>query len=64
MPGSIEIAEKIAEWTIDNMRNKKKGCFYYQRWPFLVNKISYSRWGQAWMLLGLVNLIQVINENN
>lgn len=64
IPGSIEIAEKIAEWTIDNMRNKKRGYFYYQRWPFLVNKISYNRWGQAWMLLGLVNLIQVINENN
>ena len=53
----LKFAEKIALWTIKNMQDKR-GFFYYQRWPFFVNKIPYMRWGQAWMLLALVTLLK------
>jgi hypothetical protein len=48
----LNFSKKIAEWTIENMQDKK-GYFYYQKWPFFTNKISYIRWGQAWMMLAL-----------
>jgi rhamnogalacturonyl hydrolase YesR len=54
----LRFAEKIAKWTIDYMQNEK-GFFYYQKWPFFVNKISYMRWGQSWMMLALSTLIKV-----
>jgi len=53
LPGSIQTSERIARWTMDNMWNKKKGFFYYQKWPLYTNRIAYFRWAQAWMLLAL-----------
>jgi hypothetical protein len=52
----IMTAEKIALWTIENMWDKN-GFFYYQKLPFFTNKISYMRWGQAWMMLALATLL-------
>lgn len=52
----LPFANKIADWTIENMKNHK-GNFYYQKWPFITNKINYLRWNQAWMLLALCNLL-------
>jgi len=52
----ITTAEKIARWTIENMQDKN-GFFYYQKWPFFINKISYMRWGQAWMMLALATYL-------
>jgi len=65
----LDFSKKIAEWTIKNMQDKK-GYFYYQKWPFFTNKISYMRWGQAWMMLALatylassnIHLTQVVNK--
>ena len=54
-------AEKIAKWTIENMQDEK-GYFYYQKWPFLTNKIAYMRWGQAWMMLALSTLFEKIKK--
>jgi len=48
-------ATDILDWTNKNMYNKKKGFYYYQKRKLFTNKISYIRWGQAWMLLALVN---------
>ena len=53
LPGSIRMAERIAQWTLDNLWNAKKGYFYYQKRPHFTNRISYFRWAQAWMLLAL-----------
>jgi len=53
-------AKQIALWTIDNMQNKS-GYFYYQIWPYFTNKISYMRWGQAWMFLALSKINNHIN---
>jgi uncharacterized protein YyaL (SSP411 family) len=56
-PEYLEFARTIADWTITHMQDKS-GYFYYQKWPVLTNKISYIRWGQAWMLLALSNLLE------
>ena len=53
LPGSIQTAGKIARWTVANLRDKKQGYFYYEKWPLFTNRIPYLRWGQAWMLLAL-----------
>lgn len=52
----LPFAKKIADWTINNMQDKK-GNFYYQKWPFITNKVNYLRWNQAWMMLALTTLI-------
>ncbi|MBC8490072.1 MAG: hypothetical protein H8D45_28985 [Bacteroidetes bacterium] len=61
-PEGLKIAENVAKWTIDNLQSPE-GYFYYGfiksrfiRKPFL-SKIPYIRWGQAWMLKGLTNLL-------
>ncbi len=50
--GDHEIAQRIEEWSLDNMRSSK-GYFYYQRHRLFTNKIPYLRWSNAWMFLGL-----------
>jgi len=54
---SLPLAEKIAQWAIDNMQDKKKGYFYYQKTRFYTNKIPYIRWSQAWMFYALALLL-------
>jgi rhamnogalacturonyl hydrolase YesR len=56
-----DFTNKITRWTIKNMYNDK-GYFYYQKWPLIINKISYMRWGQAWMMLGLSKLPSIGKE--
>jgi len=51
-PSKRRAAERIADWTIRNIRHLK-GCFFYQRGRVLMNRISYTRLGQAWMLMAL-----------
>ncbi len=60
---SLDFASVIAEWTITNMQDKE-GYFYYRKYPFIINKIPYMRWSQAWMLLALTTLEYYINEHN
>ena len=57
----LNFTEKIAKWTVENMQGEK-GYFYYQKWPFFTNKISYMRWGQAWMMLALSSLLHANKE--
>lgn len=53
-----KFANKIADWTIDNMQSKKKGFFYYRINKPFKNKIPYMRWSQAWMMLALSELLK------
>ena len=55
-PTSIKFSKEIANWTINNMQ-AKDGHFYYQKFPFHTNKISYMRWSNAWMFLALAYLV-------
>lgn len=57
----MRICQKVVNWTIQNLQDKQ-GYFYYQKTRFYLNKISYMRWAQAWMLLALVNY--AFSQNN
>ena len=52
----MELSRNIASWTINNMRDKT-GFFYYQKYPYLTNRVSYIRWAQAWMLYALSEVV-------
>lgn len=47
-----DIADKVMNWTICNMQDKK-GYFYYQLKPRISSKISYMRWSNAFMFCAL-----------
>ena len=49
-------AKTIANYTIDNMQDKK-GFFYYRKLKNYTHKTPYMRWSQAWMFTALTELI-------
>jgi hypothetical protein len=55
--GTLEFAEQIADWAMENMRSSE-GYFYYQRHRFHTNRIPYMRWSQAWMTYALARLLE------
>jgi hypothetical protein len=54
-PKSVETAEKVARWTLDNMQDRD-GHFYYRKYPFITNKTATMHWGQATMFAALATL--------
>lgn len=46
------LAEKVLQWTISNMQDKK-GYFYYQLKKGISSKIPYMRWSNAFMFNAL-----------
>jgi hypothetical protein len=54
---STKMAQQIASWTIQNLRDQQ-GFFYYQRRRFYTVRKPYMRWSQAWMLYALGRLIE------
>ena len=57
IPGTMILAEKIADWTIDNLCDDR-GYFYYQRRRFHSVRIPYMRWSEAWMAYALARLLE------
>ena len=55
IPGTLLLAEQIAQWAISNLRDED-GFFYYQRRRFLKVRIPYMRWSEAWMIYALARL--------
>ena len=51
------LAQKVASWTIENLRDDR-GFFYYQRRRFYTLRKPYMRWTQAWMLYALARLLE------
>ena len=51
------MAQNVARWTIQNLRDKR-GFFYYQRRRFHTIRKPYMRWTQAWMLYALARLLE------
>lgn len=47
-----EVAEKVLDWTLQNMQDKK-GYFYYQLKQGFSSKIPYMRWSNAFMFNAL-----------
>jgi uncharacterized protein YyaL (SSP411 family) len=56
--GALALAEKIADWTVRDLRDRE-GFFYYQRRRFYTVHTPYMRWTQAWMLYALARLLEV-----
>lgn len=57
MPNTLILADLIANWSIENLRDRR-GYFYYQRRRFHTNRIAYMRWSQAWMTYALARLLE------
>ncbi len=49
---TLPLARKVCTWAMENMQNER-GDFIYQKTHTRVNRISYMRWSQAWMLYAL-----------
>jgi rhamnogalacturonyl hydrolase YesR len=56
-----DLAEKVLNWTIDNMQSDK-GFFYYQVNKYFSSRIPYMRWAQAWMFYSLAEYL-LLNRN-
>lgn len=55
-PDALQLAVKVAAWTISNMQDRT-GYFYYRRYShWLVNKTPTLHWGQATMMCALAGL--------
>ena len=57
---ALSMAERVANWTIQNLRDSR-GFFYYQRRRFYTVRKPYMRWTQAWMLYALARLLEELN---
>jgi rhamnogalacturonyl hydrolase YesR len=53
---SIDLASKVAKWTIENMQDKR-GFFYFRQYPYLYSKTPMMHWGQTTMYKGLSSLL-------
>jgi len=58
IPGTLELAQKIADWTIVNLRSPE-GYFYYQRRRLYTVCTPYMRWSEAWQAYALARLAEV-----
>jgi hypothetical protein len=54
---ALELAERIAAWTLRNLHDKR-GFFYYQRRRFYTVRTPFMRWTQSWMLYALARLLE------
>ena len=50
-------AQKIAHWSVRNMRDER-GFFYYQRRRFYTVRTPFMRWTEGWMLYALARLTE------
>ncbi len=53
--GEIELAEKVARWTITNMQ-APDGSFYFRKFKWYTIKTPFMRWSNAWMFASLCDL--------
>jgi rhamnogalacturonyl hydrolase YesR len=54
-PASLDLAVKVARWTIKHMQDRD-GHFYYRKYPLITAKVPLIHWGQATMFKALANL--------
>jgi rhamnogalacturonyl hydrolase YesR len=56
-PACLDLAERVAGWTIRNMQDPK-GYFYYRQYPLVKAKIPMLHWGQATTFKALAHFRQ------
>lgn len=55
--------KNITTWLINHFQDKK-GYFYFQKYKFFKNKISYMRWSQAWVFHALTTYYVYLLRNS
>lgn len=60
-PGSLELASKVAEWTINNMQ-AQDGHFYYRDLGWKKVKTPMLHWGQGTMFKALAHLLSKVDS--
>jgi rhamnogalacturonyl hydrolase YesR len=55
-PSCLDLSKKVAQWTIDNMQDRR-GFFYYRQYPMIKAKTPYIHWGQATTYKALSTLL-------
>lgn len=59
-PLNVHLAQKVGEWTVDNMQDSA-GYFYFRRYAsWLVNRTPTLHWGQATMFCALAGLLRLM----
>ena len=61
--GALALAQRIATWSIRNLRDQR-GFFYYQRRRFYTVHTPFMRWTQAWMTYALARLLEVEQQSS
>jgi rhamnogalacturonyl hydrolase YesR len=59
-PTSLNLAKKVAAWTIENMQDPD-GHFYYREYPLVKAKTPMLHWGQATTYKALTLLLSKLN---
>jgi len=54
--GALELARKVAHWTIENLQDRR-GFFYYRQYPGIKTKTPMIHWGQSIMYKALALLV-------
>lgn len=57
-----ELVEKILFWMLNNMRDRRRGYFYFRKSRYFTIKIPYMRWSQAWTFRALAEYLTVAQE--
>lgn len=60
LPRHRELADRVVQWTLRNMQDKK-GYFYYQIRPVISSKIPYMRWSNAFMFNALALYLKTLS---
>jgi rhamnogalacturonyl hydrolase YesR len=58
---SLDLAVKVAEWTIENMQNRS-GYFYFMQYPSMTLKVPMIHWAQATTYKALPFLLLKITQ--
>lgn len=58
------MAEKVINWSLQELYIPKTGQFYYQKNKRFSNKINYIRWTQAWVYYSFAYFIRTCSERN
>jgi len=62
-PECLDLAVKIAAWTIQNMQGRQ-GYFYYRQYPAVKAKTPMLHWGQATMFKALALLFEKLSSRS
>jgi len=62
-PASLPLAERVVNWTIDNMQDTK-GYFYYRQYPLVKAKTPMLHWAQATTYKALTVLLKRLKRGD